>query len=194
MNEKARQGIALFLEGLGIDAAEDGLMKTPERVADLYADLFSGRGRSSREVWGEIFPTEYKGLVGITRIPYYSVCEHHLMPFYGTVDIVYQPFEGRVAGLSKLGKLVELYARRPQLQERLTGEIADAIERDLKAEGVIVQLSGIHLCMLMRGEMEQDARVVTSESRGVLLRDGALREEALMMIRGGRGNVQAQEL
>lgn len=189
MDSKTKEGIRLFLEGLGIDLQAQYMEKTPERVEKLYTELFSGMAQTSADVWGEIFPTEYEGLVAVKDIPYYSMCEHHLMPFFGTVDIVYQPHEGRVAGLSKLGKLVEVFSRRPQLQERLTKEIADALERDLQAEGVFVRVKGTHLCMLIRGELQPGTEVLTMESRGVLRAGGALREEALTMIGGEQNHV-----
>lgn len=147
----------------------------------------------SADIWGEIFPTEYKGLVAVTDIPFYSVCEHHLMPFFGTVDIVYQPKEGRVAGLSKLSDLVNVFARRPQLQERMTRQIATALETDLLAEGVVVRIKATHLCMLIKGELQQGTAVVTMECRGVLSKTGQLREEA-MAILGGTTDVQTTQL
>jgi len=132
-------------------------------------------------------------LVAVTSIPFYSVCEHHLMPFFGTADIVYQPKDGRVAGLSKLSDLVNLFARRPQLQERMTREIATALENDLEAEGVMVRIKATHLCMLIKGELQQGTAVVTMECRGVLSRTGQLREEALTIL-GGSTDVQTTQL
>ncbi len=189
MNKKASEGIQLFLEGLGIDAKEAGLEKTPERVAKFYEELFSGYKKETKDVWGEVFPTDYEGLVSVTEIPFYSICEHHLMPFFGTVDIVYQPHEGRVAGLSKLGKLVDFLAKQPQLQERLTKQLVEAIETDLQAEGVIVRLKGTHLCMLMQGEMQLGTQVVTLKSSGVLEKEGSKRQEALTIIKGDSADV-----
>ena len=189
MNRQAVEGIKQLLEALGIDIKASDMEKTPERVATLFAHLFQGYGKDSKELWGEIFPTEYNGLVSVKGLPFYSMCEHHLMPFYGTADIVYQPKDGRVVGLGKLGKLVDLYARRPQLQERMTREIADAIERDLQADGVMVRLHGTHLCMLIKGELQQGTTVTTMECRGVLRESGSLRDEALAVL-GGTDYVQ----
>lgn len=193
MNRQAVEGMTMFLEGLGIDLTAEGMEKTPERVVALFEELFRGRMGSSRAVWGEIFSTEYKGLIAVTNIPYYSVCEHHLMPFFGVADVIYQPHEGCVAGLSKIGDIVDLYARRPQLQERLTREIADSIERDLLADGVMVRVTGTQLCMLMKGEFQPGTKVTTLESRGILSKTGALREEALAIL-GGSDYVQTPEL
>lgn len=193
MKEQASEGIAQFLTALGIDLKAAGMEKTPKRVAALYEELFSGRQVKSADIWGEIFPTEYKGLVAVTDIPFYSVCEHHLMPFFGHVDIVYQPKDGRVAGLSKLSDLVNVFAKRPQLQERMTREIATALARDLQAEGVVVRIKATHLCMLIKGELQQGTAVVTMECRGVLSKTGQLREEA-MAILGGTADVQTTQL
>ena len=132
-------------------------------------------------------------MVAVTNIPFYSVCEHHLMPFFGTADIIYQPKDGRVAGLSKLSDLVNLFAHRPQLQERMTREIATALETDLEAEGVMVRIKATHLCMLIKGELQQGTAVVTMECRGVLSRTGQLREEALTIL-GGSTDVQTTQL
>lgn len=193
MKEQASEGVAQFLTALGIDLKAADMEKTPQRVAGLYEELFAGMNKSSAEIWGDIFPTEYKGLVAVTNIPFYSVCEHHLMPFFGTADIIYQPKDGRVAGLSKLSDLVNLFAHRPQLQERMTREIATVLETDLEAEGVMVRIKATHLCMLIKGELQQGTAVVTMECRGVLSRTGQLREEALTIL-GGSTDVQTTQL
>lgn len=194
MNRQSVEGMKQFLEGLGIDTVEGPLAKTPERVTRLFTNLFSGVGKDSKEIWGDVFATDYQGLVAVTDIPFYSVCEHHLMPFFGTVDIVYQSKDGRVAGLSKLAKLVELFARRPQLQERMTAEIADAVEKDLEASGVLVRIRAEHFCMLMLGEVKPGTKAVTFESRGLLHESGPLREEGLLLIQGGKIDVEASPL
>ncbi len=117
------------------------------------------------------------------------MCEHHLLPFFGTVDIVYQPKDGCVAGLSKFQDIVNILSRRPQLQERLASELADAIMNDLSAHGVFVRITSTQLCMLIKGTMQQDSKVITLESRGVLAETGTLRDEALTMLGGGQANV-----
>ena len=123
-NEKAVQAMRAFLEALGLDLEQCGMERTPERVAGLYADLFDGLGRDPSEIWGERFPSETKGIVAVRHIPFYSVCEHHLLPFFGEVSLAYLPHDGEVAGFSKFVKLVECYAHRPQLQERMTAQLA----------------------------------------------------------------------
>ena len=129
------------------------------------------------------------GLIAVTGIPFYSMCEHHLLPFFGTVDIVYQPKDGCVAGLSKFQDVVNILSRRPQLQERLASELADAIMNDLSAHGVFVRITSTQLCMLIKGTMQQDSKVITLESRGVLAETGTVRDEALAMLGGGQVNV-----
>ena len=141
-------------------------------------------GGLTKELWVELFSTDYNGLVAVTDIPFYSMCEHHLLPFFGTVDVIYQPHSGCVAGLSKFNDVITVLSRKPQLQERVTREIADAIERDLSAEGVFVRLKATQLCMLMKGTLQQGSQVVTIESRGLLREAGSLRDEALAMLGG----------
>ena len=182
--EKAMQS---FLESLGLDLEQEHMEKTPQRVATLFAELFSGRNQRTQDVWGEVFPTDYQGLVAVEKIPFYSMCEHHLMPFFGTVDVIYQPHEGRVAGLSKVADLVNVLARRPQLQERLSKQIAESLEQDLGAQGVLVRIQATHLCMLMKGQLELGTQVQTFEARGLLAEGGALRDQA-MLILGGQGH------
>lgn len=188
MSTETERAVATFLRSLGVDLSQQGLEKTPGRVASLYKELFSGQGRHTQSVWGDVFPTDYQGLVAVTNIPVYSMCEHHLMPFFGRVDIVYHPKDGRVVGFSKMKDAVEVLARRPQLQERLTLQLADALEQDLQADGVLIRMRCTHLCMLIRGEMELGSQALTLESRGLLSQEGALRQEA-MTILGGKNNV-----
>jgi len=168
MNQRAKDGIKQFLAALSVDTEAPELEKTPSRVTELYSELFSGVGLDTKSAWGETFSTDYKGLVAVTGIPFYSMCEHHLLPFFGTVDIVYQPKNGCVAGLSKFQDIVNILSRRPQLQERLASELADAIMNDLSAHGVFVRITSTQLCMLIKGTMQQDSKVITLESRGVL--------------------------
>ena len=168
MNQRAKDGIKQFLQALSVDTEAPELEKTPSRVTELYGELFSGVGMDTKSAWGDTFTADYKGLVALSGIPFYSMCEHHLLPFFGTVDIVYQPKDGCVAGLSKFQDVVNILSRRPQLQERLTSELADAIMDDLSAHGVFVRITSTQLCMLIKGTMQQDSKVITLESRGVL--------------------------
>ncbi len=189
MNRDAKKAITQFLQALNIDIATMAMEKTPDRVAQMYEELFSGLQQHSKDIWGDVFPTDYKGLVAVKDIPFYSTCEHHLLPFFGTVDIVYQPKDGRVVGLSKFSDLINIFAKRPQLQERLTRQIADAIEEDLDAAGVYVRVRATQLCMLIKGEMQPKTQVVTIESRGVLQEKGHLRDEALATLGGIENDV-----
>ena len=189
MRDESEEAVERFLTSLGLDLKKLNMEKTPNRVSRLYQDLFSGLGKKTEDVWGEVFPTDYSGLVAITKIPVYSVCEHHLMPFFGTVDIIYHPKDGRVVGLSKMRDLVEVLSRRPQLQERLTAQIADAIEQDLEADGVFIHMQCTQLCMLIRGEMELGSQAITVEGRGVLSQDGPFRQEAITILGGQKHDV-----
>ena len=165
-NEKAVQAMRAFLEALGLDLEQCGMERTPERVAGLYADLFDGLGKDSNGIWGERFPSETKGIVAVRHIPFYSVCEHHLLPFYGKAAIGYIP-NGRVAGLSKLARTVEVYARRLQLQEQLCAQVADALMDYLAPQGAIVLMEAEHMCMTMRGVQKPGTKTVTLARRGV---------------------------
>ena len=166
MNEKAVGAMRDFLEALGLDLAAMDMEKTPARVAEMYSYLFSGMDRDTREIWGELFQADNDGLVAVKDIPFYSMCEHHLVPFFGKVSLVYKPRNGMVAGLSKFVKLVELISHRPQLQERLTEQIAQAIYEDLEAEGVLAISEAQQLCMTMRGDMAQGTSTLASACRG----------------------------
>lgn len=184
MKQKAEQAVQEFLEALHLDLHKWGMEKTPQRVASLYKDLFSGMNRDTKEVWGDVFPTDYKGLIALKDIPFYSMCEHHLMPFFGTVDVIYQPHEGRVAGLSKVADVISVLAHRPQLQERLSAQIADSLEEDLGAEGLIIRIKATHLCMLMRGEVQPGTQIITLERRGLLSDQGPLGQDGLLLLGG----------
>lgn len=184
MKEKAEQAVQDFLEALHLDLSALGMEKTPQRVASLYGALFSGLDTDPKSVWGQVFPTDYKGLVALKDIPFYSICEHHLMPFFGTVDVVYQPHEGRVAGLSKVADVIRVLAARPQLQERLSAQLADSLEQDLGAEGLIIRIKATHLCMLMRGEVQPGTQAMTLERRGLLAEQGPLGQEGLLLLGG----------
>ena len=164
-------------------------MDTPKRVAKMYAEMFSGLNEDPKDQFTAVFSEVHDEVVLVKDIPFYSMCEHHLLPFFGTVDIVYQPKDGCVAGLSKFQDIVNILSRRPQLQERLASELADAIMNDLSAHGVFVRITSTQLCMLIKGTMQQDSKVITLESRGVLAETGTLRDEALAMLGGGQANV-----
>lgn len=174
------------LIGIGEDPDREGLRETPARVANAYGEIFAGLGQDPGELLASTFDVGHDELVVVRDIALYSMCEHHLLPFSGTVHIGYiPPKAGRVTGLSKLARLVELYARRPQVQERLTRQIADAIIEHLQARGVIVVIEAEHFCMTMRGVHKPGSKTVTSTVRG-LLRTPATRAEAMSLIMAGR--------
>jgi GTP cyclohydrolase I len=173
-----------ILAAIGEDPDRDGLLETPTRVARAYAEMFAGLHQDAAEVLSTSFDLEHQELVLVKDIPFYSTCEHHLVPFHGTAHIGYIPSEdGRVTGLSKLARLVEVYARRPQVQERLTTQIVDAMMEHLKPKGAIVVIECEHMCMSMRGVRKPGAKTVTSAVRGQI-RETATRAEAMSLILG----------
>ena len=161
-NEKAIQAMRDFLEAIGVDISKQGMEKTPERVARMYEFLFNGMNADTASIWGETFDAGSEGIVAVRHIPFYSMCEHHLVPFFGEVSIAYLPATGKVAGFSKFSRLVELLSHRPQLQERLTAQIAAAVQRDLMARGVLVTVEAQQLCMTMRGDLAHGTRTITT--------------------------------
>ena len=144
--EKIMEGVKLILEGIGEDVNREGLLETPDRIARMYMEIFEGIGQDAEEILSKTFKVESNDLVLEKDITFYSMCEHHLVPFFGKAHIAYIP-NGRVAGLSKLARTVEIYAKKPQLQERSTTEVADAIMKYLDAKGVMVVIEGEHTCM-----------------------------------------------
>lgn len=171
-----------ILIGIGEDPDREGLAQTPARVARAYAEVFEGLHKTAEEVLTTTFAIGHDELVLVKDIPIFSTCEHHLVPFHGVAHVGYIPEEsGNITGLSKLARLVDLYARRPQVQERLTTQIADALVRILKPQGVIVVVECEHLCMSMRGIRKPGATTITSAVRGQL-RDTATRAEAMSLI------------
>ncbi|WP_035282210.1 GTP cyclohydrolase I FolE [Brevibacterium album] len=171
-----------ILAAVGEDPDREGLLETPARVARAYAESFAGLHQDAGDVLGTQFDIGFDEMVLVRDIAMYSTCEHHLVPFHGSAHIGYIPgAEGRVTGLSKLARLVEVYARRPQVQERLTTEIADALMEHLEPRGVIVVIEAEHLCMSMRGVKKPGSSTITSAVRGQL-RDAASRSEAMSLI------------
>lgn len=173
-----------ILLAVGEDPDRSGLKDTPKRVAKAYAETFAGLHHTPEEILGVTFDMDHEELVLVKDIPFYSTCEHHLVPFHGVAHVGYIPsHDGRVTGLSKLARLVDVYARRPQVQERLTSQVADAIVYYLKPRGVIVVVDCEHMCMSMRGVRKPGAHTVTSAVRGQL-HDPATRAEAMSLILG----------
>ena len=179
--EKIIAGAKLILEGIGEDLEREGLIETPERIARMYEEIFSGLGKDAEEILSKTFEVENNDLVIEKDITYFSMCEHHIIPFYGKAHIAYIP-RGRVAGLSKLARTVELYAKKPQLHERLSSEVADAIMKYLDAEGVMVVVEGEHMCMTMRGVKKPGTKTVTTSYRGIFKEDATLRREVMMLL------------
>ena len=173
-----------ILLAVGEDPERDGLVETPARVARSYAEIFKGLHSDPAEVLETTFALDHDELVIVRDIELYSTCEHHLVPFHGVAHVGYLPgSSGRVTGLSKVARLVELYARRPQVQERLTRQVADALVEHLDVAGVIVVIEAEHLCMSMRGVRKPGARTITSTVRGQL-RDATTRAEAMALLTG----------
>jgi GTP cyclohydrolase I len=174
-----------ILEAIGEDADRDGLVDTPARVARMYAEIFAGLREDPGRHLSVTFEAHHDEMVMVKDIDLYSVCEHHLVPWFGKAHVAYIPgAEGRITGLSKLARLVEGFARRPQVQERLTTQVADAIEQVLSPRGVLVVVEAEHFCMSMRGVRKPGARTVTSAVRGVFRDSVATRNEAMGFIRG----------
>ncbi len=182
---KIEAAVRQIIEAIGEDPSREGLVETPGRVAEMYAELFGGIGVDPAEELAVGFEEGHQELVVLRDIPFYSMCEHHLLPFYGVAHVGYIP-NGRVVGISKLARVVDILARRPQLQERLTSQVADTIVRGLRPEGVAVVIEATHLCMTMRGVKKPDARVVTSAMRGIFHRSVATRAEFMALIRNGK--------
>ena len=183
---RAEAAVREFLLAIGEDPDREGLLDTPGRVARAATELYAGMWQDPAQVLSKTFSIDHSELVIVRDIPMYSTCEHHLLPFHGVAHIGYIPAEdGRVTGLSKLGRLVEVFARRPQVQEQITTQIADALVANLGVQGVIVVIEAEHLCMSMRGVQKPGSRTITSAVRGQL-RDAATRSEAMSLLLGGK--------
>lgn len=170
---KIMEGVRLLLEGIGEDPLREGLKETPQRIARMYQEIFAGMAQDAGQPLSKTFHTEQTDMVLEKDISFYSTCEHHLLPFYGKAHVAYIP-RGKVAGLSKLARTVEVYARRPQLQERMTAQIADALMEHLQPMGAMVMLEAEHMCMTMRGIKKPGSRTVTYAARGVFAQNDAL--------------------
>ena len=178
--------VRVILAGIGEDVDREGLIDTPERVARMYAEVFGGLSIDPKSVINTVFDDEnHEEMVMVKDIPFYSMCEHHLIPFHGKAHVAYLP-KGRLTGLSKLARLVEAFARRPQLQERLTTQIADTLMDALEPHGALVVVEAEHLCMSMRGIKKPGSVTVTSAVRGSFCSQDASRSEAFSLIYGGR--------
>lgn len=178
--------VRLMLPHLGEDPGREGLLRTPARVAKSLRWLTRGYGKSVEDVVGDaVFEEEHESMVLVRDIEVYSLCEHHMLPFFGKAHIAYYP-DGRIIGLSKLPRIVDVFARRLQLQERMTDQIADALMDVLEPMGVGVVVEAYHLCMMMRGVQKQNSKTVTSALRGIFRDDAKTRDEFLRLVHGGR--------
>ena len=180
-DRKIEEAVRLFLEGIGEDVNREGLLETPARVARMCHQIYSGLEQNPGEHLLKQFDTANDNMVVEKDIPFYSTCEHHLLPFFGKAHVAYLP-DGRVAGLSKLARTVEVYARRLQLQERLTAQVADALMENLHPKGAMVLLEAEHMCMTMRGIKKPGSKTVTVAMRGAFEEDAGLRESFYRML------------
>lgn len=180
-NEKIEQAVRLFLEGIGEDVNREGLKETPERIARMCREIYGGMEEDAAKHLQKRFSVKNSEMVVEKDIVFYSMCEHHLLPFYGKAHIAYLP-ENEVVGLSKLARTVEVFARRPQLQEQLTGQIADALMENLKPKGALVMIEAEHLCMTMRGIRKPGSKTVTVAKRGMFEERPELTEQFFRML------------
>ena len=183
-SEKIKQGARLILEGIGEDPDREGLLETPDRIARMCEEIFGGLEQDASEHFVKQFHATSNNMVLEKDITFYSVCEHHLLPFYGKAHVAYIPGD-KVAGLSKLARTVEVFARRPQIQENMTAQIADALEKYLNPKGVMVLLEAEHMCMTMRGVQKPGTKTVTTIVRGVFAEDMMLQQTFLQMVNKG---------
>jgi len=180
-----RTAVASIIKAIGEDPKREGLVDTPRRVAEMYAELFMGIGMNAKEELKVVYEAGHREMVILRDIPFYSMCEHHLLPFYGVAHIGYIPdVNGRIVGISKLARVLEIITKRPQIQERMTSEIADAIMDGLKPSGVVVVVQAEHLCMIMRGIKKPGSHIVTSALRGTFRTHSETRTEFFSLLQG----------
>lgn len=180
--QKIKEAVTLLLEGIGEEVEREGLKDTPDRVARMYEEIFGGMEEDAGEHLSKTFSADTNEMVIEKDITFFSICEHHLMPFYGKAHIAYIP-DGEVVGLSKLARTVEVFARRPQIQEKLTAQIADAVMEHLNPKGVMVVLEAEHMCMTMRGVKKPGSKTTTMAARGDFKKDEKLQDRFLSLIR-----------
>jgi GTP cyclohydrolase IA len=181
--EIIEQAVRDILKGIGEDPSRQGLERTPQRVAEMFEEIFAGVGKDPTEVIDVVFDADHDEMIMVRDIPLYSVCMHHLIPFLGKAHVAYIPNkQGQITGLSKIARLVDIVSKKPQVQERLTTEIADALEKALNPRGVLVVIEAEHLCMSMRGIRKAGSQTVTSAVRGIFRTNDATRAEAMGLI------------
>ena len=181
--EKVKKAVRLLLEGIGEDADREGLIETPDRIARMCEEIYGGYEEDAKEHLCKTFHVENSDMVVEKDITFYSTCEHHLLPFYGKAHVAYIPNE-KVGGLSKLARTVEVFARRPQIQENMTAQIADALEEHLQPKGVMVMIEAEHMCMTMRGVQKPGSKTVTTMVRGAFAEDFNLQQTFFQMVKG----------
>ena len=182
--DKIKEAVKVIIEAIGEDPDREGLIETPERIAKMYGEIFSGINETPKEILSKTFSVQDDDIIIEKDINFYSMCEHHFLPFFGKTHIAYIP-NGKVVGLSKLARMVEVYARRPQLQERLTAQIAEALTEYLDAKGVMVIIEAEHLCMSMRGVKKPGSKTVTVVSKGIIKDDTEIKNEVYRLINIG---------
>jgi GTP cyclohydrolase I len=185
--ERLQAAVRSLLEAVGEDPGREGLRDTPRRIAQMYAEIFGGLAIDPREYLRVGFEVAHDEMVILRNIPFYSMCEHHFLPFHGEAHVGYVP-DGRVVGISKLARVVEAFARRPQIQEQLTSQVAEAIMDVLEPDGVAVVVEAEHLCMTMRGVKKPGSRMITSAMRGDFRTSPVTRAEFLSLVRGSQGS------
>ena len=184
--ERIIHAVNEIIAAIGEDGTREGLRETPRRIAEMYAEIFEGTRQNPLNVLDAMFDTEgHQEMVILRNIPFYSMCEHHLLPFHGVAHVGYIP-KGQLTGVSKIARVVEVLARRPQMQERLTSQIADTLTEGLKPRGVGVVIDAEHLCMTMRGIKKPGSRLVTSANRGIFRTHSETRSEFISLIRQGK--------
>lgn len=181
-HDQIREAVKVILNAIGENPEREGLIETPARVARMYEEVFSGLHQDPRDYFDVIFNENHEEVILVKDIPFYSMCEHHLLPFYGQAHVAYIPRNGKITGLSKLARAVEAVAKRPQLQERMTNVIVDAIMEKLEPYGAFVMLEAEHMCMTMRGVKKPGSKTVTTATRGVYKEDSKLRNELLQLL------------
>jgi GTP cyclohydrolase I len=181
--KKIEKGVKLILEGIGEDPDRPGLKRTPERVASMFEEIFSGLEISPEDLLKPIEGESHDEMVMLKDIPFYSVCEHHLLPFFGSAHIAYVPGKGKIVGIGELAKALEVLAKRPMVQERLTTQLADMIMENLKPKGAMVIIDAEHLCLSMRGIKKPGSKTVTSAVRGIFRTKQSTREEMLELLK-----------
>jgi GTP cyclohydrolase I len=179
---KIKEAVKMIIEAIGEDSSREGLIETPDRIARMYSEIFAGIHENAEDHLLKTFSVENDDIVIEKDITFYSMCEHHFVPFYGKVHIAYIP-NGKVAGLSKLARTVEVFAKRPQLQERMTSQIAEAIISSLNTKGVIVIIEAEHMCMTMRGVKKPGTKTTTMVSKGIFSEDKGMQNQVISLIR-----------